>query len=55
MANVVGQLNTGLAGDALWGAIAPAMPLVIGLTLFALGYYLVKKNVTKARKGKSGM
>lgn len=53
MANVVGQLTTGLTADTMWEGVASVMPLVIGLTIFGFGFYLVKKVVKKARTGKA--
>lgn len=52
MENVVGQLTTGLTADTLWGSVSSVMPFVIGVTLFAFGFWLVKKIVKKVRTGK---
>ena len=53
MANVVNQLTTGLTADTLWGSVSSVMPFVIGVTLFAFGFWLVKKIVKKVRTGKA--
>lgn len=53
MANVVGQLTTGLTADTLWTAVSSVMPLVISITLFAFGFWLVKKIIKKIRTGKA--
>lgn len=53
MSTFITSLTTGLSNDALWGAIAPAAPLVIGLVLFALGFYFVRKLIKGAGKGKA--
>lgn len=49
------SLNTGLAPAAMWGAIADAAPLIITLVLFALAFYLVRKLIKGAGKGKIRM
>lgn len=53
MANVVGQLTTGLTADTLWTSVSSVMPFVIGITLFAFGFWLVKKIVKKVRTGRA--
>lgn len=53
MANVVGQLTTGLTADTLWTSVSSVMPFVISITLFAFGFWLVKKIVKKTRTGKA--
>ena len=55
MSDFITSLTTGLSASNLWGAIGDAAPLIIGLTLFALGFYVVRKLVKKAGKGKTGM
>lgn len=51
MENVVGQLTTGLTADTLWTSVASVMPFVISITLFAFGFYLVKKILRKVKRG----
>lgn len=53
MANVVSQLTTGLTADTLWTSVSSVMPLVISVTLFAFGFWLVKKIIKKIRTGKA--
>lgn len=53
MENVVGQLTTGLTADTLWSSVSSVMPLVISITLFAFGFWLVKKIIKKVRTGKA--
>ena len=55
MAAFISSLNTGLSATAMWGAIADAAPLIITLALFALAFYLVRKLVKGAGKGKIRM
>lgn len=55
MTEFISSLNTGLSATAMWGAIADAAPLIITLVLFALGFYIVRKLVKGAGKGKIRM
>lgn len=55
MSTFISSLNTGLSGTALWGAIADIAPLVITVTLFALGLYFVRKVTKRTGRGKGGM
>ena len=52
MADFISSLNTGLSATAMWGAIADAAPLIITLVLFALAFYIVRKLIKGAGKGK---
>lgn len=54
MSSFVSAINTGLSMDAIWGAITPIAPLIIGLTLIAVTRYVVNKNLRGAKNGKSG-
>lgn len=51
MAAFISALTTGLSADALWGAIAPVAPLMIIVTLVAIGRRLAQKNVNSGVKG----
>lgn len=53
MANVVNQLTTGLTADTMWEGVASVMPLVISLTIFGFGFWLVRRIVKAARKGRA--
>ena len=55
MSAFIEALNTGLSATAMWGAIADAAPLIITLVLFSLAFYLVRKLVKGAGKGKIRM
>lgn len=55
MAAFIESLNTGLSATAMWGAIADAAPLIITLVLFALAFYIVRKLIKGAGKGKIRM
>lgn len=52
---VITSLTTTLSADNLWGIIATAIPLIGVVTLFALGFWLVKRAVKKLGKARSGM
>lgn len=55
MENVVTSLTTALSGANLWAQIGPAVPIIAVTVLFALGWYLVRKAIKKASKGKAGV
>lgn len=55
MSAFITSLNEGLSATAMWGSIADAAPLIITLVLFALAFYLVRKLVKGAGKGKIRM
>lgn len=52
MSEFIASLNTGLSAASMWGAIADSAPLIITLVLFALAFYLVRKLIKGAGKGK---
>lgn len=54
MANFVATLEQGLSADALWGAISPMAPIIIVLVLVSLGFYVARKNLRRASRGKGG-
>lgn len=51
MENVISQLNTGITADTLWSSVATVMPFVITTTLFAFGFFLIKKILKKVKHG----
>lgn len=53
MTDFITALTTGLSNTNLWGAIAPVSGLIIVVALFALGKYVVNKNLKAISKGKS--
>ena len=55
MTNTVGIITESITTDALWGTIGTIMPFVVTVTLFALGFYLVRKQLRKVSKAKAGM
>lgn len=55
MSAFIEVLNAGLSATAMWGAIGDAAPLIITLVLFSLAFYLVRKLIKGAGKGKIRM
>ena len=55
MNSVVTELTSGLSTTTLWGVVGSVVPFVVATTLFALGFYLVKRVINKAKKAKGGM
>lgn len=53
MTDFITSLTTALSSTNLWGAIAPIAGLIGVVTLFALGRYVVSKNLKAVGKGKS--
>lgn len=47
--------ESGITASSLWGAVAPIAPFVVVMVLFALGYYIIRKSVKGAAKGKVRM
>lgn len=52
---IVNELNSGLSVTTLWSTVGSVVPFIITTTLFALGFYLVKRAINKAKKAKGGM
>lgn len=42
----------GISATALWGAVSPIAPFLVIMITFALGYYIIRKAVKGAAKGK---
>lgn len=55
MAAVVASLGTELSAANLWGVVGDAVPIIGITTLFALGFYLVRRAVKKGSKAKAGI
>ena len=47
--------ENGITATSLWGAVSPIAPFVVVMVFFALGYYIIKKSVKGAAKGKVRM
>lgn len=54
MAAFITALTTDISATSLWGAVAPTAPLIAILVLFALGLYVLRKNLKRGSKGKGG-
>ena len=55
MGAVVASLGTELSAANLWGVVGENVPLIGITTLFALGFYLVRRAVKKGSKAKAGI
>lgn len=47
--------ENGITATSLWGSVSPAAPFIVIMVLFALGYYVIRKSVKGAAKGKVRM
>lgn len=54
MSAVVTSLTTGLSAANLWAEVANVAPLIIIVTLFALGVRVLNKNLKAAKNEKQG-
>lgn len=55
MENVVTALTTSLSANNLWEVFGDAVPLIAVVTLVALGFYLVRRQIKKMSKMKGGV
>lgn len=55
MTNAISTITTTITADALWGQVGNVIPVALTVTLFALGFYLVRRQLKKVSKGKGGM
>lgn len=55
MTNTIGIITSSVTADALWGIVGNVIPVTLVVTLFALGFYLVRRQLKKVSKGKGGM
>lgn len=55
MSNVVTSLSNTVSGEALWGVFATAVPYIATITLFAFGFYIVRKLIKHIAKGRAGI
>ena len=55
MTNTIGVITSTITAEALWGAITPVVPFALTVTIFALGFYLVRRQLKKVSKAKGGM
>lgn len=55
MENTVSVINSTITTAALWQTVGQVVPIALTVTLFALGFYLVRRQLKKVSKGKGGM
>lgn len=55
MTNTVSAITTSITSAALWGTVQEVIPIVLITVTFALGFYLVRRQVKKLSKGKAGL
>lgn len=55
MTNTVGTITAAVTADALWGIVGQVVPIALIVTLFSLGFYLVRRQLKKVAKAKGGM
>lgn len=52
---VVSELTTSLSAANLWAVFADIIPFVAVVTLVALGFYLIRRQLKKVSKMKGGV
>lgn len=55
MTNTVSAITAAVTPTALWEIVGNVVPIVLIVTLFSLGFYLVRRQMKKVSKGKGGM
>lgn len=55
MENTISTITTTITANALWETVGHVVPVALTVTLFALGFYLVRRQLKKVSKGKGGM
>lgn len=55
MAAAVNTITTTITADALWGIVGNVIPVALTVTLFALGFYLIRTQLKRVSKAKGGM
>ena len=53
MSNTVDLIRTTVTPEALWGIVGNIVPIALVVTLFSLGFYLVRRQLKKVAKAKS--
>lgn len=51
---LVTSLTSGITAESFWANIAPFGALIATLVVFAFGYRVLRKVISKASKGKGG-
>lgn len=47
--------TNGLTADTLWAEVGNLVPLIVGVSVFSIGFYLVRKLIKGFGKGKVRM
>lgn len=55
MQTAISTLESTVSADALWGVFNTAVPYIAVITLFAFGFYIVRKLIKHIAKGKAGI
>lgn len=55
MANTIAIIGETITANALWSTVGTVIPVTLVVTLFALGFYLVRRQLKKVSKAKGGM
>lgn len=55
MANTIAVIGETVTADALWATVGNVIPVTLIVTMFALGFYLVRRQLKKVSKAKGGM
>ena len=53
MANAVSTLSTTVSAESLWGVFTDALPFVGVCVLVGFGFYIIRKLIKGASKGKA--
>lgn len=55
MSNTIATVTSTITAEALWGIVGNVIPVSLVVTLFALGFYLVRRQLKKVSHAKGGM
>ena len=55
MSNTVAIIGETITANALWETVGTVIPVTLIVTMFALGFYLVRRQLKKVSKAKGGM
>lgn len=55
MTNTISVITSTITAEALWGIVGNVIPVALTVTLFALGFYLVRTQLKRVSKAKGGM
>lgn len=52
MANTVALIGQTVTSEALWATVGNVIPVTLIVTMFALGFYLVRRQLKKVSKAR---